>query len=81
MATQLKLGVYEKLGVKPVVNGWGTITRVGGTLPRTNLSPPKTRIDWSISLATYNSPVSGCSVMFPGQFIWLSRARYANLHE
>ncbi len=32
MATQLQLGVYEKLGVKRIVNGWGTITRVGGTL-------------------------------------------------
>jgi L-seryl-tRNA(Ser) seleniumtransferase len=32
VATELKLGVYEKLGVKRIVNGWGTITRVGGTL-------------------------------------------------
>jgi L-seryl-tRNA(Ser) seleniumtransferase len=32
MATQVQLGVYEKLGVKRIVNGWGTITRVGGTL-------------------------------------------------
>src|SRR5581483_9483547 len=32
VATQLQLGVYEKLGVKRIVNGWGTITRVGGTL-------------------------------------------------
>src|SRR5207249_1844731 len=32
MAVQLKSGVYEKLGVKKIVNGWGTITRVGGTL-------------------------------------------------
>jgi D-glucosaminate-6-phosphate ammonia-lyase len=32
VATELKLGVYERLGVKRIVNGWGTITRVGGTL-------------------------------------------------
>jgi D-glucosaminate-6-phosphate ammonia-lyase len=32
MAVQLELGVYEKLGVKRIVNGWGTITRVGGSL-------------------------------------------------
>jgi D-glucosaminate-6-phosphate ammonia-lyase len=32
VATELKLGVYDKLGVKRIINGWGTITRVGGTL-------------------------------------------------
>ena len=32
MAVQTQTGVYQKLGVKPVINGWGTITRVGGTL-------------------------------------------------
>ena len=32
MATQLQLGVYDKLGVKKIVNGAGTITRYGGTL-------------------------------------------------
>ena len=32
VATQQKLGVYEKLGVKRIVNGAGTITRFGGTL-------------------------------------------------
>jgi L-seryl-tRNA(Ser) seleniumtransferase len=32
MAVQTQLGVYEKLGVKRIVNGWGTITRVGGSL-------------------------------------------------
>jgi len=25
------MGVYEKLGVKPLINAWGTITRVGGS--------------------------------------------------
>src|SRR5215210_5271039 len=32
MAVQTQLGVYEKLGVKRIINGWGTITRVGGSL-------------------------------------------------
>ena len=32
MAVQTQLGVYEKLGIKRIVNGWGTITRVGGTI-------------------------------------------------
>ena len=32
MATALQLGVYEKIGVKKIINGWGTITRIGGTL-------------------------------------------------
>src|SRR5262245_13321213 len=32
MAVQTQLGVYEKLGGKRIVNGWGTITRVGGSL-------------------------------------------------
>ena len=32
MVTQLRLGVYEKLGIKRIINGWGTITLVGGTL-------------------------------------------------
>src|SRR5262245_43446296 len=32
MAIQTRLGVYEKLGVKRSVNGWGTITRIGGSL-------------------------------------------------
>ena len=36
MAVQTQLGVYEKLGVKRIINGWGTITRVGGSL-----MPPK----------------------------------------
>ena len=32
MAVQTQVGVYEKLGVKRIVNGAGTITRYGGSL-------------------------------------------------
>src|SRR5438477_5205939 len=32
MAVQTQLGVYEKLGVKRIINGAGTITRFGGSL-------------------------------------------------
>jgi L-seryl-tRNA(Ser) seleniumtransferase len=32
VAVETRLGVYEKLGVKRIINGWGTITRVGGSL-------------------------------------------------
>jgi L-seryl-tRNA(Ser) seleniumtransferase len=41
-APAAKLGVYEALGVKPVINAWGTITYLGGSV-----MPPEVVAAWA----------------------------------